>query len=104
MQQFILQMRIYVLIELRSNFCELDNDSNGASSGESNMMRILWRSKYFDCLTARYRYKITIYYTYVAMPLKNVRNRRFVRKIEIAIEHRVLSDLGRKVIRFLVLL
>lgn len=43
-------------------------------------------------------------YTYIAVPLKNIWNRRLVRKVKIAIKHRVLSHPGSKINRFFILI
>lgn len=43
-------------------------------------------------------------YTYIAIPLKNIWNRRLMREVKIAIKHRVLSYSGSIIIRFFVLL
>lgn len=62
-------------------------------------------SKYFYWFYSFMNEKLRIPdHTYVAIPLKNIRNRRLVWKVKIAIKHRVLSHPGSKIIRFLILI
>lgn len=67
--------------------------------------RILRRWKYF-CWTLHIMGESLRVpdYTYVAVPLKNVWNRRLVWEVKIAIKHRVLSHTGSKISRFFILL
>lgn len=56
------------------------------------------------CFTTYSNAEIFHLNTYIAIPLKNIRDRCFVRKVKITIKYHVLSNTRRQIIRFCFLL